>query len=459
VLVGWSVEQADFGRLAFALTIATFFGVASDFGMPSLTVRDIAQDRSRVPLYYRNAITIKLIFSLIAFALVIAFMHLLNYPLETRRVVYPITAFMFIASLGSYHYFLFRGMERMDLDAVASLIHNALLIICVGVMMLPAVHTRPMHVSRVTTGYLAAGIISTSLLIILFNRRLGGIRLSFDFAAWKTLLKRSYYFAFYGFLGLIYMQIDTVMLSLTKTLDNPQTEIAIYQAPVKMLNVAIMMVSVLIGAYTPVLSRRFLGPREDFKALVHTLNRIGVTIVAPITAFCFAFSDRIMAFLFPPEYAASAPILMVLGIGFLVWFGPPYGIVFTAMNKQQINFIVAAICAAANIVLNLIFIPRYGALAAAATTLATYLLMKAFYLYYIGKHLDSILINRRYIYTLVLCAVIAAGLRFVNLHVIVSGAVFVLAYGAAAYTFVLTESERVLCRRMLKREERREVPA
>lgn len=454
VLVAKHVTQEDFGRLAFALTLATFFGVAADFGLPALTVRDVARDSSLASRYYRNIFTLKCVFSIIAFAAVVIFVNAFGYPPETKRVVYPIAAFMFIASLGTYHYFLFRGLERMDIDAAAALTYNASLIVFVLGALLLAGGGYPIPIGRVTTGYLAAGIVATILIVLIFGRKAGGLRLSIEPKFWKGLLKESSFLGFYAMLGLIYMQIDTLMLSKLWQPD-PERQMALYQAPVKLLSAAVMIVGIVINVFMPMLSRRFMGPREGFKSLVHTLNRMGVTIMAPLAVFAFAFSDQIIEFLFRPEYAQSGHILMVLSVAYFVWFSPPYGVVFVTMGKQRINFFVSLACAATNVVLNLIFIPRYGAIAAAATTLATYLLMKGLYLYFCHKHLGSVFINRRFAIAVALCVALAVGLRLAALHVVPAGVIFCAVYGSLSYLFIFSAAEKRLCLRLvgLRREE------
>ena len=447
VFVVKRVTLEDFGDLSFALTLSAFFGIAADFGLPMLTVRNIAQDASAAPRYYRNVLTLKILLSILAFAGVVLFVNLLGYPPQTKRVVYPIAAFMFISSLGTYHYFLFRGLERMNLEAAASLIYNASLIVCVFGVVLLADGTFPVPVGHVTTGYLAAGIMSMVIIFALLGRHVGGPGLSVDLAFWRKLLKGSSYFAFFAMLGLIYIHVDTLMLSKLWPTDTKK-EIALYQAPVRLLGAAVMIVAVVINVYLPLLSRRFKGPREDFISLVKTLNRIGATMIAPIAVFTMIYSENILRFFCTPEYAASRPILIVLSVACLVWFAPPYGVVFMAMDKQRINFFVAAACAGANVVLNLIFIPRYGGIAAAATTLATYMLQKAFYSIFSRKYLGAVLVGPRFAAALLLCAVLAGGLKLTSLHVLPAGMVFCALYAAFSYLFILSTEEKRLCLRL-----------
>ena len=450
VFVGKHLAKEDFGRLSFALTLSIFFGTLADFGLPALTTRDVAQDRSLAARYYRNIIVLKALLAIAGFLAIVAYMHFLGYPAETRAVVYPVTAYMLIASLGTYHYFVFRGLERMHLEAAAAIVNNAALIICVGAALGPRVilsgHDVNVPVGRVAAGYLVAGVVSTMLVFALFGRTLGGVRPGFDFALWKRLLKKATMFALYGFFGLIYMYVDTLMI---EKLRNSQTEVASYQAPVKLLTAAVMVLAVIINVYLPMLSRRYRASVEDFRSLVHTLNHLGLAIIVPIAAFSFVYAREILVFAYKPDYGDSAAILQVLTVGFLAWYGPPYAVVFLAMDRQAVTFHVSAVCAVVNFVLNWIFIPGYGPIAAAATTLATYVLMKALYMGYCRKYLGSTFVDTRYLTTALLCAAIAFALKQTGLHVVPAGALFCAIYAAGCYLLLLSRGERKLCTRLL----------
>ena len=156
-----------------------------------------------------------------------------------------------------------------------------------------------------------------------------------------------------------------------------------------------------------------------------------------------------MVFLFGAGFAESGHLLAILGFAFLVWFGPPYGVVFVAMGKESINFRVSALCAVVNVALNFIFIPKYGPTGAALTTLATYMIMKACYAHLCRKHLGSIFINTGSILPIALCALLAFALSAAPLHVIPAGVIFCIIYGAVTYRFILSEPERALCKRLI----------
>ena len=58
-----------FGAYTLALTIAGFFGVASDFGSSYLTIREVARDKSKTGEYLLNGTIVKILLNVLTIKL------------------------------------------------------------------------------------------------------------------------------------------------------------------------------------------------------------------------------------------------------------------------------------------------------------------------------------------------------------------------------------------------------
>jgi O-antigen/teichoic acid export membrane protein len=87
----------------------------------------------------------------------------------------------------------------------------------------------------------------------------------------------------------------------------------------------------------------------------------------------FMLAEEFLLVYFGPEYATSAPLLQILLVGSIVFgINRVYGPVLQAIGevkRQQATIVVALVL---NIVLNLLFIPRFGILGAAVATTISY---------------------------------------------------------------------------------------
>jgi len=118
------------------------------------------------------------------------------------------------------------------------------------------------------------------------------------------------------------------------------------------------------------------------------------------------------------SYAASIGILRVL-----VWAAIPmflnYGLntFLLARDREQVFLRTNSICAAANVTLNLMFIPRFSFYAAAAVTIVTECLLLAQNLVIIRKKFDFVALPNRLWTSMLILAAVVVGAQAANGHV------------------------------------------
>jgi O-antigen/teichoic acid export membrane protein len=96
-----------------------------------------------------------------------------------------------------------------------------------------------------------------------------------------------------------------------------------------------------------------------------------------LAAFAFSIAGRMaLEWLFPPSYHSAEPIVPIIA-GSLVFFGVYYIFMIGANIKRRtwIASLLTTIAAALNVGLNLVLIPRFHAIGAAASTLIAYMIM------------------------------------------------------------------------------------
>ena len=84
-----------YGILSFALAFTVIFGIMADLGLSQFMVREIPRNKNLASKYLGNALILKLIASILTFALVVIVINLLNYPKTTINVVYLIALLHF----------------------------------------------------------------------------------------------------------------------------------------------------------------------------------------------------------------------------------------------------------------------------------------------------------------------------------------------------------------------------
>lgn len=202
------------------------------------------------------------------------------------------------------------------------------------------------------------------------------ITLKPEYTIWRTLLSEAKYFLLYMLTSWVYIQIDTIMLSQYNSID----AVGLYQAAVKIVTVSVIFGDVMLYNFFPFISGKYREDPRKGKYLIGKISELTMAVVWPVLIAVIFFGKEALFTIYGPQYIQASLPLILLGIGYLFYYGPPYGIILPALGYQKINFHIALWAAVANIILNLILIPKYGIAGAAAATSLTYIGMKCIYM-------------------------------------------------------------------------------
>jgi O-antigen/teichoic acid export membrane protein len=210
---------------------------------------------------------------------------------------------------------------------------------------------------------------------------------SFDFSFMQNTLGQALPFALMNIFILIYFRIDMVMLSLMKN----ETVVGLYSASYRIMEMLLVIPAVIMIPIYPAMSR--LTKNESAK--FHELSQISVQglllICLPVTLIIFFLAPQFMLFF----YGDSDYLTATAALKILVFTLPFNGLtsVFATMlaanNRQIITTRNTAICAGFNILLNMLLIPSYSFIGAAAATLATEGLLAALCYFAVVKSLGE----------------------------------------------------------------------
>jgi len=158
--------------------------------------------------------------------------------------------------------------------------------------------------------------------------------------------------------------------------------------------------------------------KEQLQTLITSFSRYFLLVAFPVAAFVSVFSQEVATVFLGAAFREGHVILSITLFGFLAWNFSMYGhkgLEIRGRTRTMLGYVL--ICAATNIVLNLYFIPRYGYLGAAVTTLISFLLYPV--LVYFGTRRDIAWhIPWRSMGKIGLAALFSAGCLYALKHVI-----------------------------------------
>ena len=196
-----------FGILSFALAFTGIFGVFSDLGLSTLTVREVARDKSLAEKYLGNIAVMKLLLVVVTFGLIALFINLLGYPEQTIMVVYLVALSVIFGAFSRMFYSIFQAYEQMEYVSVGQILSSALMLS--GALF--AISQGFSVVGFASIYFIVSAIVlGYSFIVCAWKFVLPKIEVDWSF--WKPTIKEALPFGLTGTFITIYLWIDSVML-------------------------------------------------------------------------------------------------------------------------------------------------------------------------------------------------------------------------------------------------------
>lgn len=200
-----------------------------------------------------------------------------------------------------------------------------------------------------------------------------------DWAVARKLLHFGYPFIYAGLAFWLFGSMDRWMLAALSSVE----EVGIYSVANRFATI-VMFVSLAFGqAWSPLAIKIRTDQPSHYRALYADVLLMVACTMLLLGGFVALFSEELIGFVMPSGYRSAAPPLAVLCLG--VIFQSTIQVTAIGISIEKATFLFARLswlAAGLNLLLNLMFIPAYGALGAAWATSLSYLALTGSYLYY-----------------------------------------------------------------------------
>ena len=352
-----------FGILSFALAFTGIFGVFSDLGLSTLTVREVARDKTLASKYLGNIAVMKLILVVITFGLIAITINLLGYPNQTIKVVYLVALSVIFGTFSNMFNSIFQACERMEYKSVGTILNSVLLL--VGALF--AISQGFSVVSFASLYFIVSAIVlGYSLIVCVW--KFTKPKLEGDWGFWKPTIKEALPFGLTGTFITIYVWTDSVMLSLMKG----DEVVGWYTAAYRLVLALLFIPTAFNSAVFPLMSRFYISSGNSLKFMLEKHFKYMIIIGFPVGVGITLLADRFILLIFGAEYIPSIIVLQILTWAIVLIFArTALERVLESANRQIIVAEVFGSCALLNVILNVILIPKYSYIGAAWATLVT----------------------------------------------------------------------------------------
>lgn len=351
-----------FGQYATVLAFFAFFSAFADLGLYAIATREISREGANEEKVLGSVMGLRITSA----ALVVLFSPflaaLLPYPYHVKiGIVLAALSFGFSST-----YLVLNGLFQknlaMDRVGIAEVLGKVLQI--AGLF---AAVRLDLGFDAVV-GAMVFALAFNCLTVVLLSRRYVRIKLDFDTKKWRCFLKESLPMGISVLVTFAYFKLDTIILSILKE----SADVGVYNAAYKVIENLTFFPSMIIGLVFPMMSRYVFSNAKRFGELLDETLRVFVILAVPMVIGTLFLADEIIAIIGGSQFAASAGVLRILIFSLAaIFFGNFFNNILVAAGKQTLLMRILAVCAIFNISANLILIPKFSYLGAAATSVAT----------------------------------------------------------------------------------------
>jgi O-antigen/teichoic acid export membrane protein len=396
-----ALGPAGLGILVAALSVSGVLGIVLGLATKMYLVREIVMDRPAASKLVGTATVLRLLLTPVFAVAVVVYAQLAGYGHEEKVVLYLAATATALTLLAEPMQAGFQAIERMQYLAYSDVINKS----SQGLL----------GIALVLVGFRATGIVATSAavagVVVLLNafwlRRFLRLDLRTSAGRLVDMAKESAAYWAFGVFSMLYLWIDTIMLSLMTNAE----QVGWYGAPIRLFQTLMFIPVVMATVWLPRLVSAFKESPERLLATARVPLELVLLASAPICAGTAVFADPVIHLLYGSQYAEAVPVMVILG--FCI---PPMYMnillsqVVVAAKRQMDWTKVMVLATVVNPPINFVLIPwtehRYGngAIGAAISLLVTELILVAVGFVIVGPHV----LDRRAIRRCILAIVASA---------------------------------------------------
>lgn len=371
--------HASFGLFTALSALTLVLATVSDLGLTHYSVKRVAAEPSFLSEFFPTILPLRGALNVVALAAMVGLGWLIGYRGATLGLLAAVGGSLLLAQYGQFLRGTLQAHQHFNTDAVLSVFEKFLLLGLV-LALLPLGLTLERYVGM----RVVAAVFTVVLLYGLMTRLFGRLRYQWRWQQARSVLRETVPFAVITLLYGVNERVDMVML---ERLASP-TEAGYYAGAYRWVD-AVMM---YLWTVLPLFFARFSGaagrPAEQ-RELLWFGQRVVTVPMLFVCAFVL-FRGEVLFWQFQhstsAEVARMAWCLKILFVNVLVhaFFALYASLLNTTPLVSTVSRLVA-VSVVLNVGLNLVFLPRYGAVAAAWNTLACAGLVSGCYVWLVQR--------------------------------------------------------------------------
>ena len=365
LFIARNLGPSNFGQLSYAISFVGIFSFIASLGIDSILYRELIKYPEHKSKFLGSAFTIKMVAGVIGAIIVVIFAY--SWAIDdVSKVLILIISGTFIFNPFQIMGYEFQAQVKSKYPSIISFIVTVLL--------------NTAKIAVIVSGkgviYLALTLLLESILYAIFYWIFYKSKLGQKISEWRfdkavaiTLLKDSAPLIFAGAFAVIYSEIDQILI---KHMIDARA-VGIYDSAVRLAEVWYFIPNIIMMSLFPAIINAKIVSREIYAKRLKKLSLLLVGLATGIALVTTILAPFMISILYGTAFIGGIIILQIY-----IWslIGSFLGTLVTnyliAENYRKISLFSNLIPMTVNVLLDLIWIPKYGIIGPACATLIAY---------------------------------------------------------------------------------------
>lgn len=414
--------QEQFGWYITTMAFLQFIGIMIDFGLIPVTAQMMSEPEHDKNKLFKNLLGFRFTTSVLFLGVAPLIALLFPYPPEVKLAITFTTITFLSVNMNQIFLGFYQTKLKMHIQAIGENVGRIVLVLGLWLVMSKGLGFIPVMWVVVLNS------IAYTIVLWISAKKYTSISFGFDWVIWKAIMTKMWPIAISIIFNVIYLKGDTILLSLFKS----QTEVGIYGAAYRVIDILAQTAMMIMGVMLPLLAFNWSrNLKNEFKKYYQMSFDTLMMLAIPVLVGTIILANKIMLLVAGQDFIASAKPLQILSIAvFGLYLGAIFGHTAVAINKQKQTMWIYISDSIITLIGYLIFIPMYGMYGAAWMTVFSELyagiLLWITIRHYSKENLRLKTLSKIIFASLVMGSVL---LLFIKLHVVILAILGIIVYG------------------------------
>ncbi len=361
------VGNTSYGLYYSLYNVTILFLIILDLGITNFNNRNIAQHSQLLRKHLGGLTVLKFLLGLVYLFILLPVAYFLNLDSQAIHILFLLAIAQIFNSFTLYLRSNLNALLKFGWDALLSVADRLLLIMLCGIVLMDLTRFK-MDILLFARLQLVSSFM-TMIIASLANIKIAGMfKLTYNWKFYYSILRQSLPFALLVLVMGVYLKSDVILLNY---LLKDSTEAGIYAAAYRLFDAYSQFAIIATGVLLPYFSRS-IKTGEAVNEIFGWTLRLLLSSAFFLSVFTVFFNEKLSDLLYKEHVSETAKVLSIL-----MFVTIPYvlsiiaGSYITAAGRIRFLVKIALICAFINVLLNILLIPVYGALASAYVAILT----------------------------------------------------------------------------------------